>query len=338
LAGLGGSLFPGVPGGDSSGTVWLVTCISVPLLALNMLRSGNLQALKRVALAALPEQMIRPIALALASLILWYLLGRYLNAAHVMLLHLGTLILTFIIGGIWLTRALPKEIFEVEPVYETRTWIVVSIPLMCMSAVSYLFGRIGLIMTGSMLGSAEAGVFSAASQITLTLTFGMTSTNMIAAPMISELYTTDRMDKLQEILRFAVLGLIAFTIPLCAGLILFGKWILGFFGQDFVAGYAALVILAVGQTFNALSGSTGFMMTMTKGQNQAVFIMGLTLLLTIGLNFVLIPLWGVVGAASGVAFGHVLRNVLMLVYVRKRLKVDPSVLCLLRGRAMRPAS
>jgi O-antigen/teichoic acid export membrane protein len=291
-----------------------------------------------VGLAALPEQMIRPLALALASLILWYLLGKYLNAAHVMGLHLGTLILTFIIGGIWLSRALPKEIFEAAPAYETRTWIVVSIPLMCMTAVTYLFGRIGLLMTGGMLGSAEAGIFSAASQIALTLTFGVRSANMIAAPMISELYTTDRMDKLQEVLRVAVLGLIGFTVPLCLGLILLGKWILGFFGQDFVEGYAALVILAAGQTFNALSGSTGFMMTMTKGQNQAAYIMVLTLLVTIGLCFVLIPHWGIVGAAIGVAFGHVLRNVLMLVYVRRKLKVDPSVLCLLRGRVMSSAS
>jgi O-antigen/teichoic acid export membrane protein len=80
-------------------------------------------------------------------------------------------------------------------------------------------------------------------------------------------------------------------------LLLLAEFVLRLFEDAFVAGSSALRILLVGQVVSAMAGSVGYIMMMTGHERQAAFV---TLGATAGnilLNLMLIPPFGMEGAA-----------------------------------------
>ena len=77
--------------------------------------------------------------------------------------------------------------------------------------------------------------------------------------------------------------------------------ILGFFGRDFQAARQACTILMAAQLVNASCGPVGYLLLMTDFRRAVVRAFSAALLFNFMLLLVLIPQWGLVGAAAGTA-------------------------------------
>ena len=179
-------------------------------------------------------------------------------------------------------------------------------------------------MLGAWIGPAEAGIYAAATRISAFVALTLVAINAIAAPMISQLHTAQRMTALQRVLTLTARVNLAFALVVATVLVVVGDWILGLFGTEFARGNSALVILVGGQLFNALAGSVGILMAMTGREQQAARIMVLGVVVNIALNAILIPLWGLVGAATATATTMVLWNLLMYLDARRALNMDAA--------------
>jgi O-antigen/teichoic acid export membrane protein len=229
---------------------------------------------------------------------------------------------------------LENSIDKKKPEFFTREWISVAIPLMLIESINIILKRTDILMLGAMAGSKTVGIYAAAVRISGLLTFGLASLNMIAAPMISQLYASKKHVELQQMLSFSAKILAVFAFPLTLVTILFGKWMLGFFGIGFDSAYTALVILVAGQLINTLSGSVGLLMAMTGHQNQSAFIMGVCFFINILLNLVFISYWGINGAALATSLSAMLWNILLLIYIRKNIDLDPTLLFLFKKKKL----
>ena len=107
--------------------------------------------------------------------------------------------------------------------------------------------------------------------------------------------------------------------------IFLGDWFLSLYGRDFVNGYVALIILAVGQLLNSFCGFVGFLMMMTGHHNRAALVLSLSCVLNLILNMLFIPLWGMTGAALATAISLICWNLCMSWYVRKDLQISPPL-------------
>nr|WP_280740568.1 polysaccharide biosynthesis C-terminal domain-containing protein [Sphingomonas kaistensis] len=116
------------------------------------------------------------------------------------------------------------------------------------------------------------------------------------------------------------------TLALAAGLLLVGPWLLQLWGKEFTASAPVLNVLLIGALANAATGSAGYLTILTGHERAALGILLVTLVLTVALELVLIPQFGAVGAASGAAFGLTLWNVVMALYVRRKLGIDCTVI------------
>jgi O-antigen/teichoic acid export membrane protein len=109
-------------------------------------------------------------------------------------------------------------------------------------------------------------------------------------------------------------------------LIIGSQWFLLLFGRDFTGGQTPLTILCIGQLVNAAMGSVGYLLIMTgHGRDAAVGIAagaGVNLLL----SALLIPHWGVNGAAAASAIGLIVWNVVLAVFVWKRIGILTTAL------------
>jgi O-antigen/teichoic acid export membrane protein len=102
------------------------------------------------------------------------------------------------------------------------------------------------------------------------------------------------------------------TIPVAILTILFAKPLLGLFGEEFVQGIFALKILIAGNVVNALTGSVGILLQMTGQQQAYNRIVLLSSLLAVVLCLVLIPVYGIVGAAVASTAARIIQNLFSL--------------------------
>jgi O-antigen/teichoic acid export membrane protein len=83
---------------------------------------------------------------------------------------------------------------------------------------------------------------------------------------------------------------------------------------------------------NSLAGPVALIMTMTGHQNQTGIIFAVTSILNVVLNALLIPIMGILGAAIAAASVMVFRNTILLIYVQKKIGLNPTVFKLLSIR------
>ena len=317
-------------GSDLAMCFW-IGCLALPPLALSGLRQMGLRAFKRVVLAQLPESIVMPVALMLSTIAAFYLFSaERLTGPFVMTLQLFATTVAFASGVIWLRRALPPELREQPAIYRQRDWIHTAIPLMFISGGAILLQRTSVVLVGILVDTTAAGNFSAAMRLSMLMTFGLTAINSIAAPMIAELYAEGKKEELQKMVTYAAIGLAAFSLPVAAVLIVSGNWLLSWFDPSYKAGYWALVFLALSQLINALTGSVGFLLTMTGFHSHAAKVTGIVAILNIPLSAALIRWYGIAGAGAAMGIAIAALNITNWFIVRKQVGIDPTLLYLFR--------
>jgi O-antigen/teichoic acid export membrane protein len=107
------------------------------------------------------------------------------------------------------------------------------------------------------------------------------------------------------------------SVPVCLFIWLFPSFLLGIFGEQFKTGSAALIILAGGSLVNALTGSVGVLLQMTGRQKEYNYIVITAAGINIALNIILIPAYGIIGAAIASASSKILQNIAAAFYVYK---------------------
>jgi O-antigen/teichoic acid export membrane protein len=87
-------------------------------------------------------------------------------------------------------------------------------------------------------------------------------------------------------------------MPAFVVLLVFPRQLLTVFGGGFTEGAIVTVILACGQLVGAAAGPCGVVLNMSGRVALSLFDNALVLVANIGLNLLLIPRWGIVGAAA----------------------------------------
>ena len=93
--------------------------------------------------------------------------------------------------------------------------------------------------------------------------------------------------------------------------------ILSMFGDEFKLAAMCLIILSIGKMFSAISGSVGTFLQMVGRQKIFQNILLVAALINIVLNSLLIPKYGIEGAAVASTASGVFWNLLMIIYIKK---------------------
>lgn len=308
---------------DQLGTFLIASVVLVPMALLGITH-GLLQGYRRPARALLPQRAFvhgGTLALVLA---LSATVGLE-RAPTAMALTLVATLGALAVAGYWVRDSVRPDVTGFAPDYRTREWLRVSLPLLLMSGMHVLMRQVDTIMLGAIAGTDAAGVYYPVARISEVASIGLLATNAIVAPMISELHATAARGGLQRLLTLAAIGTSAVTIAAALAFWLVGEWALGLFGPAFTAGFPALMILLAGQVVNAACGPVGLLMTMTGHQDRAALVLTVTAMANVALNAVLIPRFGLTGAAAATATSIAAWNLWLFLEVRRRHGLNASV-------------
>ena len=139
----------------------------------------------------------------------------------------------------------------------------------------------------------------------------------IAAPMFSSYKAQGDMDGLKKIVMNIGYLNILISLPIFLLILIFPRLILEFFGEEFSGGIFPLIILSIGAILNALCGPVMYLLSMTGMEKSARNIIVIASLFNIVLNYVLIPVYGIIGAAFATSVCTVLWNILAVIKTKK---------------------
>jgi O-antigen/teichoic acid export membrane protein len=132
-------------------------------------------------------------------------------------------------------------------------------------------------------------------------------------PVVSELYSRGDREHMKHYYQTMTKWTFMVNLPLSLILALFPEAILSIFGKSFVAGAPVLVLLALGNLVSAGTGICGVFLSMSGNTSFKLVNSIVSFVLTLGLNFWLIPRWGLIGAAVASAAATAVVNLLRLV-------------------------
>ncbi len=307
---------------DGLATFWLALVL-LPLVALNALRTATLSGLGYVLLGQLPEALIKPGLFILLAGGSYLLLGAgQVTAVWAMGMQVAASAVAFLVGVVWLVKRLPQAVKETAPAYKTRAWIKSALPLLALASLAAINHETAILMVGAMKGAEAAGVYQVATRGAELVSFVLVAANMALAPVISSLYTAGELQRLQRIVTRSARVVLLGSLPVALSMVIFGRWILlTVFGPDFVSGATALAILSAAQIINAGIGSVGLLLVMTGHERDTATGVGIAAAINVTLNALLIPVWGIEGAAIATAISVATWNVLLAVWVYRRLGI-----------------
>ncbi len=307
--------------------------VLVPLVALGNLRGAALRGLRRVVMGQLPENIIRPgIFIVFIFLSVLVLPGFSLTPAIAMGVQVVAAIIAFIIGAALLMHSRPIEMMDSPmPVYESRQWINAAVPLALVSGLQLIVGYTDILMLGLLGTDQEVGVYRAVVQVSLLIGLGLQIAHMLIAPYVSRFHAQDDKQRLQKIIKISAQVVFLATVPLLVFFIFFGDQLLILlFGAAFGTAYVALVILALGRFASATLGPVGLVLQMTGYEKETAVGVAFAAGLNIALNFILIPQFGINGAAFSTAIALVVSHAVLHRFVLFRLDIEASAMPLFK--------
>jgi len=177
---------------------------------------------------------------------------------------------------------------------------------------------------GYFLPEAEVGIYQAASQSSLLFATILGAMNAIFSPMIAELIHQKEKQQLEELFRVSTKWGLYLSVPLFLTLCFVPREVMTVvFGLQYEGGYMLLVILAVAQLVNVGTGAVNILLIMAGYQKRWLVTSTVMLAVNIGLNALLIPQVGLVGAAVATAATVCGLFVAGLLQVRHLLKIWP---------------
>lgn len=313
-----------------------VGLLCVPAFAVTDWQEGTARAFGWVNLAYIPPYIIRPLLIvASAGGILYFTGGA--TGLQVALGALAASAVTMIGQRIYFMFRVARTVPSAKPVYHARFWIAASAPLVLVEGLYLLMTNTDIVLLGYFADPDDVGIYFAATRIANLMAFIFFSLNALAVPKFAELHGAGKHAELQRFVRGVIHAMFWPTVAAGVFLLAAGDFILGLFGEGFEAGYPMLVLLMLGFLARAATGPTEYLLNMTGNQNIVALIYGLAAAGNIGLNLLMIPSWGAIGAAAATAISVLISTFCLAVAVRRRLGITAFILTTSGARAL-PAS
>lgn len=292
----------------SYGVVFALGMALVPLRGLESLQSEMIRASRRMVLAFGPSMVIHPSVLLIAAGGLRAWRGS-LDSLTVVIAAILANGVSVVVQEIALRASLPAAVRHTKPVYHLRGWLDVALPMALTSGFQLMWARVDTIMLGVMAGPAATGAYNMVSKIARLVRLFLMAVNSMVAPMISPLFESKRKAELQRLLERASHAAFWPALALSVGLMVFGGTLLGWIRPELASSSAALGILVLGQLVSAATGPVGYLLGLTGHQRLNMNVFGVISIANAVLNALLIPSWGVDGAAFATSVTMIAWNV-----------------------------
>ena len=156
-----------------------------------------------------------------------------------------------------------------------------------------------ILVVTAIRGPVEAGIYAAASRFVTSGTLAMQAIRLAVAPAVAAAFSRGDRAQAQAVHRMSTVGAVASTWPVYLGLAVFSPAVLSLVGDRFVEGADALTVLCLAMLGVVATGNANTVLNMAGKSHWAAVNTGVATAVMLGLDLLLVPSLGMVGAAIG---------------------------------------
>jgi O-antigen/teichoic acid export membrane protein len=300
--------------------------LAVPGLALAELLGNVARAFGRPVVYVLVRNVIPPVSY---GLMLFGLLGTGRGGVNVPGAYwtataTGALLGALVVGGI-----VRRRIGTVRPQLRLRPLYAYAVPIGLNSIVAITIVWTDLMVLGLFTDPVQVGMYRACMQVAIAFDLVWNACSAATAPLYPILIVERAWTRLQEVYGTAIRAAVLLALPMLAVIATNAADILGLLHPDFRVAALSLVILAGGHAVKAACGAASVLLVLGGRQMREACNGALAAVLNLLLNLILVPRFGLTGAASATATTLVTLSALRCWQVRRAFRLasfDASIL------------
>lgn len=208
---------------------------------------------------------------------------------------------------------------------EARRWWHFAVPWVVTGLAADFYFDIDLLVLSMLLGHSDLAIFGVSARIFSLAAFGISAIYAVALPhMFEDAANSDSAGFAAKVAdaNFAAAGLASVFFVLMA---LAGPFALLLFGPEFLVGAGPLAVLALGLVVRAAFGPGALVLSMRNRPYASLPGVGAGLFTLVAANFVLVPWFGLMGAALAALLASMVWSGLLWWLVKRETGVDISI-------------
>ena len=302
-------------------TVFRAFSVSIPFFTVMSMALWATQGFQTVKYTTYVQYVVRPL-LNLVFIVVFYLfdvlvLGAV--ASYILSMALGAILSLY-----YLRRIFPALLDrEVKPKFESRALFKASAPMIVANLTQQVNSWLALLVLGAFDSTRAVGIYDVAFRTAALSTLVLFAFNGIFSPMISSFHRRGLLQDLaylyKDVSYWAFTGALAFFLTTA----LLARDIMTVLGPLFVEGWPVIVAIAAAQLFSSSVGPTARVLAMTGHQRVVMFATLGSIATAAVLNLLLVPAFGIFGAAAATAVAVILVNMVTLLFVHRLLGFWP---------------
>lgn len=322
-----GATFVGLAGfaglwlfGDAVSSAYLVPlmvlAIGLPIMALELYFEGVSRAFGWYLLTIIPSYVIRPLLIAVGVLGAYW--GGYTpDAAMVLGIAVAITVFIVIAQAYIIRRRLLAMFGNIQSSPIKKFWVTSSLPLLLSTGVDELYIWSDILILAFMVPAPEVAIYFAAQRSMSLASFIQYAFMLVSVREFSLANAMRNRNELQRRISTATRWTFWLTVPAVLITLAAGYPLLAMFGEEFVAGFSIMGVLGIGFLIRASVGQASDLLIVLGHQyaNMAVSVGGL--IFNIVLSVLLIPHFGIMGAAMATTTTFAIRTVVLTIVVKR---------------------
>jgi O-antigen/teichoic acid export membrane protein len=302
----------------------LVGLICIPATALLNQMETTARAFGWLQTAFVPGYILRPL-LPMAMVYALVKLGFEPTAVEALWALVAACLLASLVQGVLVFRGVSAAVPAAKPVHHSRHWSVISLSFVTIDGFRQILENCDVLMIGRLLDPTSVAAYYAAIRTGGLIAFIYFAVVALAVPTFAKIHISGTPEDMQRFIS-GVIQLMFWPSALAAlALACLGPYILSLFGMDFGEGYPPLIVALAGLLIRASTGPVEYMLNMTGHHRDTMLVYGIAAAACIVLNLVLIPIFGILGAALS-AYGAIAgASIALSLLVRRRLGITAFI-------------
>lgn len=309
---------------NQKGTYLLISKAIIALFfySITLFNTETIRALDKIYIAELFRNTFKYVSVIIGAVVLFYLHEESYLVDTFLIGFVALSIITTIIVFRLFKKQKNDSVLANNPDRFTYSFIAhKSYPMAISNLAIFLMMTFDVVFLKKFEGDETVAYYSIVMKLVSVLFMINNSVYISVSLKIAQLYTENNQAELVKALRESARIIVVLTLAVVLTVCLFSEDILYFFGENYIQGKQALLILMLGQLLASFFGVSAIYLNMTGRQSIFQVVLIFAVVLNLLLNIILIPMYSMTGAAIAFVASLLFWNIITAIIIYKKDKV-----------------